>query len=84
MLYGKVLWSSYAHARIRRLNIGKALALEGVLAVITADDMPGQKSEEEYLNPMTCCLAREEVIFAGQPVAAVAATNLHIAKKPWN
>jgi CO/xanthine dehydrogenase Mo-binding subunit len=81
MLYGKVLWSPYAHARIRRLNIGKALALEGVMAVITAADVPGQNSEEEHPNPMTCCLAREKVIFAGQPVAAVAAINPHIAEE---
>ena len=81
MLYGKVLWSPYAHARIRRLDVAKALALEGVMAVITAADVPGQKNEEEYPNPMTCCLAREKVIFAGQPVAAVAAINPHIAEE---
>ena len=45
MLYGKVLWSPYAHARIRRLDVAKALALEGVMAVITAADVPGQKGE---------------------------------------
>ena len=81
MLYGKVLWSPYAHAMIRRLDIAKALSLEGVMAVITAADVPGQKNEEEYLNPMTCCLAREKVIFAGQPVAAVAAINPYIAEE---
>jgi xanthine dehydrogenase molybdenum-binding subunit len=81
MLYGKVLWSPYAHARIRHLDGAKALASEGVMAVITAADVPGQKNEEEYPNPMTCCLAKEKVIFSGQPVAAVAATNPHIAEK---
>jgi xanthine dehydrogenase molybdenum-binding subunit len=81
MLYGKVLWSSYAHARIRRLDLTKALALEGVMAIITAADVPGQNSEEEYPNPMTCCLAREKVIFAGQPIAAVAAINPYIAEE---
>jgi xanthine dehydrogenase molybdenum-binding subunit len=81
MLYGKVLWSPYAHARIRHLGGAKALASEGVMAVITAADVPGQKNEEEYPNPMTCCLAKEKVIFSGQPVAAVAATNPHIAEK---
>ena len=81
MLHGKILWSPYAHARIRRLDVAKALALEGVMAVITAADVPGQKSEGENLNPMTCCLAREKVIFAGQPVAAVAAINPYIAEE---
>ncbi len=81
MLYGKVLWSPCAHARIRRLDVTKALALEGVMAVITAADVPGQEGEEENLNPMTSCLAREKVIFAGQPVAAVAAINPYIAEE---
>jgi xanthine dehydrogenase molybdenum-binding subunit len=81
MLYGKVLWSPYAHARIRRLDVTKVLALEGVMAVITAADVPGKNSEEEYPNPMTCCLAREKVIFAGQPVAAMAAINPSIAEE---
>jgi xanthine dehydrogenase molybdenum-binding subunit len=84
MLYGKVLWSSYAHARIRRLDVSKALALEGVMAIITAADVPGQKKEDEYPNPMTCCLAREKVIFAGQPIAAVAAINPNIAEEALN
>jgi xanthine dehydrogenase molybdenum-binding subunit len=81
MLYGKVLWSPYPHARIRRLDLTKALALEGVMAIITAADVPGQKDEEEYPNPMTCCLAREKVIFAGQPIAAVAAININLAEE---
>jgi CO/xanthine dehydrogenase Mo-binding subunit len=78
MLYGKVLWSPYAHARIRRLDVAKAQALEGVMAVITAADVPGKQNEGE--NPMTSCLAREKVIFAGQPVAAVAAINPYVAE----
>jgi len=81
MLYGKILWSPYAHARIRRLDVAKAQALGGVMAIITATDVPKQEGEEEYPNPMTCCVAREEVIFAGQPVAAVAAINPHIAEE---
>jgi CO/xanthine dehydrogenase Mo-binding subunit len=81
MLYGKVLWSPHAHARIRRLDVSKALALEGVMAVITAADVPGRKVEEEYPNAMTSCLAREKVIFAGQPIAAVAAINPNLAEE---
>jgi CO/xanthine dehydrogenase Mo-binding subunit len=53
MLYGKVLWSPYPHARIRRLDLTKALALEGVMAIITAADVPGQKDEEEYFRRTT-------------------------------
>ena len=39
MLYGKVLRSSYAHALIKRIDTSKAEALEGVVAVITGDDL---------------------------------------------
>jgi xanthine dehydrogenase molybdenum-binding subunit len=80
MLHGKVLWSSCAHARIRRLDVTKAQALKGVLGVITSADVPDQ-NEATHPHPMTCCLAHKTVIFAGQPVAAVAAVNPHIAEE---
>jgi xanthine dehydrogenase molybdenum-binding subunit len=81
MLYGKVLWSPYAHAGIKRLDVTKAMALDGVLAIVSAADVPGQKSDEANLNPMTSCLARDQVIFSGQPVAAVAAIHTEIAEE---
>ncbi|MFC2043940.1 xanthine dehydrogenase family protein molybdopterin-binding subunit [Chloroflexota bacterium] len=81
MLYGKVLWSTFAHAWIRRLDVTKALALDGVAAIITADDVPEHKTEEGYPDPMTSSLAKERVIFAGQPLAAVAAINPSIAEE---
>ncbi|NNM06790.1 MAG: 2Fe-2S iron-sulfur cluster binding domain-containing protein, partial [Gemmatimonadetes bacterium] len=40
MLYGKILTSPHAHARILRLDTSKAEALEGVKAVLTAADVP--------------------------------------------
>ncbi|MBV8453474.1 MAG: hypothetical protein JOZ29_14575 [Deltaproteobacteria bacterium] len=40
MLHGKVLRSPHAHARIRSINVGKALQLPGVKAVITGADLP--------------------------------------------
>ncbi|PIX35273.1 MAG: xanthine dehydrogenase, partial [Candidatus Infernicultor aquiphilus] len=43
MLYGKVLRSKYPYARIVKVNIKKALALPGVQAVITAEDIPNNK-----------------------------------------
>jgi xanthine dehydrogenase molybdenum-binding subunit len=81
MLYGKVLWSPHAHAEIRRLDVKKALALDGVKGVITAADVPGRKNGEENLHLMTSCLAGNKVIFAGQPVAAVAAINPEVAEE---
>jgi xanthine dehydrogenase molybdenum-binding subunit len=84
MLYGKILWSTLAHARIRHLDITKALSLKGVMAVITADDVPIEERNKEHPNPMTSCIAKDKVIFAVQPIAAVAAINPHIAEEAIN
>lgn len=80
-LHGKVLRSPHAHARIRRLDTTRAQALDGIMAVITATDVPGQPDPAEYPNPMFPCLAWEKVTFAGQPVAAVAAIDPYIAEE---
>lgn len=81
MLYGAVLRSTYAHATILRLNVARAQAIEGVMAVITASDVPGYKRR----NPLSFAglphLAQGKVVYVGQPVAVVAATSMEIAKK---
>jgi xanthine dehydrogenase molybdenum-binding subunit len=78
MLYGKALRSPYAHAMIRRLDISRAQALKGVMAVITAADIPEKKRSDKSRVPR---LAREKVVFAGQPIAVVAAINPYIAEE---
>ena len=40
MLFGKILRSGEAHARIARLDVAKALSLPGVRSVLTAQDIP--------------------------------------------
>jgi CO/xanthine dehydrogenase Mo-binding subunit len=82
MLYGKMLRSPYAHAKIRRLDISKARALKGVAAVITADDVPAFKNNKPFvLNSAYPCMAAGKVIYAGQPVAAVAAIKQSVAEE---
>jgi xanthine dehydrogenase molybdenum-binding subunit len=81
MLFGKVLWSPYARALIHRLDINRAQALDGVMAVITDADVPVKKDTTPNLNPMTSCMAGDRVIFAGQPIAAVAAINAATAEE---
>ena len=49
MLWGKILRSPHAHARIRSIDTSKAQALPGVKAVITSADFPEQKFE--YVGP---------------------------------
>ncbi len=69
MLYGRILRSPHAHARIRRIDLSKARALPGVVDVVCAQDVP-----ELSIFPS------EEVCYEGQKVAAVAAVDLDIAE----
>jgi len=78
MLYGKLLQSPFPHAKIRRLNINKAMALEGVMGVITASDVPDRKGKRTVFPPL---LAKDKVVFAGQPVAAIAAIDPFTAEE---
>jgi CO/xanthine dehydrogenase Mo-binding subunit len=89
MLWGKVLRSPHAHARIRSIDTEKAEALPGVKAVITSKDLPEQKFE--YLGPERVAvnfwhmtrnvLAREKALYEGHAIAAVAATSKAIAEE---
>ncbi len=78
MLHGKILRSPYAHARIVSIDASAALALPGVKAVLTGADAPkalwGVHKKERAI------LARGEVRFVGEEVAAVAATSEEIAR----
>ena len=76
MLFGKVLRSPHAHALIRRLDISRAQTFKGVKAVITAADIPERRWTDPARVPL---LAGEKAVFAGQPVAIVAAVSPDIA-----
>ncbi len=89
MLYGKVLRSPHAHARIRAIDTSEAEALPGVKAVVTAADLPDIADKvadlgEGALNlryQSNNILARDKVLYQGHAVAAVAATSPHIAEE---
>ena len=51
MLHGKILWSEYPHARIVNIDTRKAEALSGVIAVITAKDLPDHNAGFMKDNP---------------------------------
>ncbi len=72
LLHARLVVSTEAHAHIRGIDAGEALSLPGVVAVLTAGDLPitGDGSDRTA-EP----LAREEVVFAGQPVAIVVAES---------
>src|SRR5574341_1253638 len=64
MLWGKVLRSPIAYGRIRRIDVSAALALPGVKAVATGQDVAGIKiGRQIYDMPV---LANEVVRFAGE------------------
>ena len=73
VLHGRLFLSPYAHARIRRLSTAAALAVPGVVAVVTADDLPFGDDVPNARG--RCLLARGEVRFVGDPVAVVVAES---------
>ena len=71
MLDGKILRSAYPHARIRSIDVAKAEALPGVVAVLTASDI-GHLKLVYNGRPV---IAIDKVRYVGEPVAAVAAAD---------
>ncbi len=79
MLHAAVVRSPHAHARIIRIDASKALALEGVKAVITRADLPTGLTGEDW-NLQENTLAGEVALYDGHAVAAVAATSKLLAQ----
>ncbi|MDP2326111.1 MAG: molybdopterin-dependent oxidoreductase [Gammaproteobacteria bacterium] len=88
MLHGKLLRSPYPHAKILSIDTRAAARLPGVKAVLTAADVPKRKFTPVYFVPADATsmvqdmlIMSDTVRFAGQPVAAVAATSLRVAEQ---
>ena len=89
MLYGFMLRSPHAHARILSIDTSKAEALPGVKAVVTANDLPDVASKIADLGEGTIdlrhqshnILAKDKVLYFGHAIAAVAAVNPHVAEE---
>jgi CO/xanthine dehydrogenase Mo-binding subunit len=79
LLHAKLLRSPHAHARIVRIDATRARALPGVRAVLTAADIPELKRKPP--TRAHAVLAIDRAVFAGQPVAAVAADEPAIAEE---
>ena len=89
LLYGRVLRSPHAHARIVSIDTSKAEALPGVTAVITNADFPRQDDTELLMGEgetasarwvLDNVLASDKALYRGHAVAAVAATDPHVAE----
>jgi xanthine dehydrogenase molybdenum-binding subunit len=93
MLYGRILRSPHPHARIRRIDTARAAALPGVKAVLThengsavwgAGSISGGQQYNDDVKKITKhrrYTFNNPVRFVGDPVAAVAAVNRHVAEE---
>ncbi len=80
MLWGATLRSPHPHARITRVETAAALAVPGVFAVLTHEDVPGVNAYglEHRDQPV---LASDRVRYQGEPVALVAADHPETARR---
>lgn len=80
MLWGCTVRSPHPSARIRSIDISRAVRHPGVYAVLTADDVPGRKTYGlEFADQPV--LAWDLVRYAGEPVAVVAAVDHETARR---
>ncbi|MGW6460573.1 xanthine dehydrogenase subunit D [Streptomyces sp. NPDC055078] len=81
MLWGHTLRSTVAHAEIRSIDITEALAVPGVRAVLTHDDLPAEEKNYGLEIRDTPALAHRKVRHHGEPVALVAADHPETARR---
>src|SRR5215472_1768524 len=89
LLYGKILRSPHAHARIRSIDTRHAEELPGVYATMTAADLAQPSGKLVDLAEGTMhnmrflsnnIMAADKVLYKGHAIAAVAATSPHLAE----
>ena len=81
MIHSKILGSPVAHGRIKRIDVSRAKALPGVVAVITGADVPDTLYGVSPARYDEHVLAKDKVRHVGDPVAAVAAIDERTAEK---
>ena len=81
MLWAKLLLSPMPHARVKRIDMSAALAMPGVKAILTADDLPGPAASVAdngaviQANPFNERALTNEPLYRGEPILAVAAVD---------
>src|SRR3954449_6733050 len=81
MLFCKLLLSPYPHARVRRIDASRALAMEGVKGILTADDLPAPADVVTDLGQRIAANTKgekalaNEPVYQGEPVLAIAAVD---------
>lgn len=85
MLYGSALRSKYPRALVKNIDTSKAKALDGVYAVLTAKDIPGDRFIGHLVQDWPAMIdVGEETRYLGDAVALVAAKNKKILKEALN
>ncbi|HEX8967570.1 MAG TPA: xanthine dehydrogenase family protein molybdopterin-binding subunit, partial [Chloroflexota bacterium] len=86
LLHAVFVRSSYAHARLTRIESGAALSSPGVVAIFTGADvndrvgpLPGASHIPGANNPRRTLLAEDTVRFVGEPVAVIVAESEELA-----
>ena len=79
-LYGAIGLSKKAHAIIRKIDLNKVKSSEGVISVITNKDIPGRNDVGPVFDGDPI-FPEKKVEFYGQPLFAVAATTIELARK---
>jgi xanthine dehydrogenase molybdenum-binding subunit len=85
MVFGKLLLSPVPHGRVKHLDVRKALAMPGVKAILTQDDLPAPADSVTDLgvtikaNPLGEKALTMEPLYHGEPVLAVAAVDEYTA-----
>ena len=80
MLFAKLLVSPHPHAKVKRLDTSAALAMPGVKAILTADDMPGAAVGATLGEGVQASAQAErgltnEPLYQGEPILAIAAID---------
>ncbi len=82
MLHGAVLLSEHPRALVRTIDISKAKEIAGVIAIVTAADTPGERSQGLIYKDWPIFVAEgEETRYVGDVIAAVAAIDRRAARK---
>jgi len=80
MLYAAVFSSPVMHGKIMALHFQDACSMDGIVAVLTSKDIPGENQIGPIIQDEEL-LASAEVCYVGQPVALVIGTSPEIARK---
>ncbi len=82
MLHGALRFADHPRAVVRRIDVSRALALPGVVAVVTAADVPGKRHQGLIVDDWPLFVAEEETTrYVGDVIAAVAAESRVLARR---